>query len=204
MLAVVCVLRGGGEYRPEHVCVLYNQVKRFYGAIEIPRFVALTDQPINYPGIEERPLTSNWPGWWSKMELFTAAHDDLGDILYVDLDTMVFGSIDTLLGVGKLTMLADFYKPQRLNSGVMFLPKIDRPEVQAAWLEDPKGIRERFKGDGDFLNALWLGKAATWQDELPGQVCSYKVHVRKQKKVPAHAKLVCFHGKPRPWESPLW
>jgi hypothetical protein len=49
-------------------------------------------------------------------------------------------------------------------------------------------------GDQGFLHEH-IGDAAKWQDTEP--VYSYKVHCKG--KLPADAKVVCFHGKPRPW-----
>jgi hypothetical protein len=58
---------------------------------------------------------------------------------------------------------------------------------------------------------VFAGKAARWQDVLPGQVVSYKIHVQLDPKkgkhignglVPAGTRVVCFHGQPRPWAVP--
>jgi hypothetical protein len=38
-----------------------------------------------------------------------------------------------------------------------------------------------------------------WQELVPDQVFSYKAHIR-DRAVPPSARVVCFHGKPRPWE----
>lgn len=204
--SVVCVLRGGGEYAPEHVKALHAQVQRGW-PVDVPlRFVALTDTPIGRNGVEERPLRTLWRGWWSKMELFSAAQDDLGDILYFDLDTMIVGRLDEIAAVRQLTLLTDFYRPERVQSGMMYLPAKDRPEAQAAWIEDPDTVANRWRGDGEFLDAIWRSKAARWQEVLPDRIVSYKVHVRQRKgqSIPPGARVVCFHGRPRPWATVLW
>jgi hypothetical protein len=203
---VVCVLRSGGDYGREHVRALFAGVARRWPRDLPLRFVALTDASVGSAGIEERPLRTGWPGWWSKMELFLAEHDDLGDMLYFDLDTMVVGPLDAIARVGRLTLLRDFYHRRRVQSGMMYLPAAERPYACAAWVEDPDGVVSRHRGDGQFLHELWRGKADRWQDSLPGQVVSYKVHVRQRKgpTIPAGACVVCFHGRPRPWTTPLW
>lgn len=65
-------------------------------------------------------------------------------------------------------------------------------------------------GDQNFITAL-LPEANTWQQMFPGQVVSYKKHVvKKQRKreyatgngtLPQNTGIVCFHGKPRPWDA---
>jgi hypothetical protein len=46
--------------------------------------------------------------------------------------------------------------------------------------------------------------AARWQKTFPDQVISYKVHIKTAKggdrPLPKDARIVCFHGQPRPWQ----
>lgn len=163
---------------------------------------------VDVPGVARIPLAHpEYKGWFSKIELMRPDID--GDIFYVDLDSTVRGSLADMAAVGKLTLLKDFYKLTKLQSGVMYLPEAARRE---AW-EQRHRLRE-FRGDGEFLHSLWHDKAQTWQDVLPGQVISYKCHVmhdpRKQQVhvgnglVPPNARLVCFHGQPKGWSiAPL-
>lgn len=206
---VVCVLKGGGEYLPEHVIRLYAGVRRWWPHQPL-RFVALTDQVINHPGVEERQLPEvNYRGWWAKVALFSAQQDDLGDILYFDLDTIIVGGLRTIVSAchsDHPVLLKDFYHPHCVQSGMMFLPAKARPEVYAAWLEGPGEITSRYRGDGEFLDALWRHSAYVWQGLVPEQVLSYKVDIRQRRgqTIPPHGRVVCFHGRPRPWQTPLW
>jgi hypothetical protein len=204
--SVVCVLRQGGEYVPEHVRKLHEAVKRWWPAGQSLRFVALTDTRITTKGIEERRLFHPWKGWWAKMELFDAGQDDLGDILYFDLDTMIVGDLWHVAAPKALTLLRDFYYPERVQSGMMYLPTAVRATVCAAFHDGPQALMEMNRGDGEFLDKMFRAKANRWQDILPEQVVSYKVHVRQRKgqTVPPGAHVVCFHGQPRPWATPLW
>ncbi|MCK0153862.1 hypothetical protein MWU49_09115 [Alcanivorax sp. S6407] len=185
----VCVLKSGGEFTPRHVQWLARQV---------PGLVCLSDVPV--PGVPVVPLQHGWSGWWSKMNLFSSAIP--GDLLYLDLDTVVIGDLATLEGVGETTLLDDFYKPGLLASGLMYIREEDKAQVWDAWLEDPEGhqarcqTRERW-GDQGFLQDVL--PAQTWQQALPGKVVSYKVHCQKQ--IPHGARVVCFHGNPRPWAA---
>ncbi|MBN8292820.1 hypothetical protein JI664_12670 [Rhodobacter sp. NTK016B] len=202
MPRVICVLRGGGEYGPEHVARLRDQVARFCG---LP-FVALSDEPV--PGVTVFPLVHNWPGWWAKMELFRPGL--AGGLLFFDLDTSIVGDLGDMAARRRLTIMRDVYRPAGLQSSVMFLPEADREAIWTRWMDDPERWMRTYQRGGDqaFLEdcgAVW----STWQDAIPGQVVSYKVHVRKAMRpgrefgngsVPAGARVVAFHGKPRPWE----
>lgn len=185
----VTVLRSGGEYKPEHVQRLAKQ---------IPNLVCFSDVPV--PGVRCVPLKHNWPGWWAKMELFGPGLDT--DVLHFDLDTTVVGDITPLLKVGQTTLLSDFYYPDTLASGLMYIKQSDKARVYEAFMKNPKEVMEQYTkppmiGDQGFLNSV-LNTAQTWQKVLPGKVVSYKVHCRGG--IPKGVSVVCFHGKPRPWD----
>ncbi len=197
-LTVACVLRSGGDFRPEHVDRLWDGVSENFPGHS---FFCLTDMDVC---CESVPLKYGWPGWWSKMELFRP--DLEGDFLYFDLDTIVLGDIPDFAGLTRLTVLSDFHVPDRVASGVMFIPQVDRAFVWNAWMKDATGHMRRQGGRGDqgFLQDLWGGAPERFQDRLPGQIVSYKVHVQANDKVPDDARVMCFHGRPRPWETRFW
>jgi hypothetical protein len=193
---VMCVLRSGREYGPQDVAALDHCLKRF-----LPGFTleCLSDVDVPVPRI---PLTENWPGWWSKMELFRPGI--LGDIFYLDLDTVIVRPIEHLATIGRLTMLADFYYPQQIASGLMYLPQSCRAAVWNKWIANPQGhMAENLRGgDQAFLRTIpAMRDAECWQKAFPDQVISYKVHLivkAGRKTLPESARIVCFHGKPRP------
>ncbi len=203
MLKVVCVLRSGGEYDAEYVERLRDGIARHLPLEH--RFLCLSDVPV---GVEDIPLKHDWPGWWSKLEVFRP--DIFGDILFFDLDTVITGDLSDISRVGQLTMLSDFHDLENIASGVMYLPWSEREAIWREWIADPSGhmTRNRGHGDGGFLRKFWNRRASRWQDLLPGQIVSYKAHVRKavhpiengDGSLPADARVVCFHGRPRPRE----
>lgn len=139
------------------------------------------------------------------MELFRPGF--AGDILYFDLDTIITGDLSDIASVGCFTMLSDFYHLERLASGMMYLPEGGRQQIWDEWIKNPEEVMSHHRGwgDGGFLNDLVPG-AARWQDVLPNQVVSYKAHVRPSTRssesgngeIPKDARVVCFHGQPRP------
>lgn len=197
---VALVLRSGGEYRPEHVRALVAQIERHLPGVGV---VCLSD--VDVP-CERVPLKYGWRSWWSKLELFRP--DVAGDLLYIDLDTVIVGDLSELASLGRTTLLSDFYYPERPASGLMYLAESDRAKVWAAWIADPKAAMHKCMrhGDQQFIGEV-LHDAQRFQDVLPGRVVSYKVHVAKglnkrsigDGTVPAGASVVCFHGRPRPW-----
>jgi hypothetical protein len=196
-LRLACVLKSGKDYGVKQARFLIDQLEQYAPFHDI---VCLTD--IEIPGVACLPLKFNWPSWWAKMELFRP--DIEGDLLYFDLDTIIVKDISDVLAVDKLTIARDFYRDgvrreEGLQSCLMYLPEADRADVWAAW--KPELIHHyKAQGVGDqaFLESLWMGKAQRWQDILPGQIVSYKVHCKTG--TPQDARIVCYHGKPRPWQ----
>ncbi|AJY44667.1 hypothetical protein [Martelella endophytica] len=193
MTRVVCVLRSGGEYGPEHVLRLQRQVSLFSQA----DFLCLSDCAID--GVDTLPLLFDWPGWWAKMELFRP--DIAGPLFYLDLDMAITGPLADLMAIGRLAIMRDVYRPDGLQSAAMLLPEADRRPVWNAWISDPRSAMRRFRrgGDQSFLEQLWLRRAVRLQDELPGSIVSYKADVRETGNIGV-ASIVAFHGKPRPWD----
>jgi hypothetical protein len=91
-LTVACVYRSGGRhYSTRYVDVLRNMVKR---NLTLPhRFVCLSD--VEDVPCERIPLIANWPGFYSKIELYRPGLFK-GPVLYFDLDTVIHGNIDAL------------------------------------------------------------------------------------------------------------
>lgn len=120
------------------------------------------------------------------------------DVLLIDLDTLV-RRLPALPAV--TTVLPDFYRPQLMGSGFMFLTAADRSRCWAEWINDPSAhmrrcrTRERW-GDQGFLQPL-IGGSVRWG----ANVVSWKVHCKAG--IPPGTDVVCFHGKPRPWEVGL-
>lgn len=130
------------------------------------------------------------------MELFRPGAIS-GDVLYFDLDTIIVGDLSAIAVQRRTTAISDFNRPGRFASGMMYLPENCRSAVWAEWMKDPAGHMDRCRGgDQEFLEGV-LKDVSWWQDSLPGQVVSYKVH-RVAEGIPANARVVCFHGRPRP------
>lgn len=192
-VTIACVLKSGGEYTPEHVETLRQQCARY--APDAP-FICLSDIDVD----DRIPLEYGLRGWWSKLEV--CRPEVCGDVLLMDLDTVIVGDIKDVLSVDRFTMLRDFYKPHLAQSGIMYLPADVRANIWDHFAAHRVNIMTNFRGDGEYLNTFYGAAASRWQDLLPGQIVSYKVHVR-DKQIPDDARIICFHGRPRPWTVQL-
>jgi len=191
-MRVVCVLKSGGEYDAEWVRKLRDGVAR---NTTIPyTFQCLSD--VDVP-CERIPLRHDWPGWWAKLEVFRVVD---GPTLYLDLDTVVTGSLDHFADIqSDFSMLRNFNNPQMVGSGVMWFRKPLR-KVYDRFCERPyKWIQyHEERRDGTYLGDqafIWdsLGRQI---DRLPMEtIKSYKYHCTKG--LPENTSLVCFHGLPK-------
>lgn len=200
-LKVICVLRSGGIYDATWVARLKAGVERH---LSVPHhFICFSDVPVP---CARTPLKHNWPGWWSKMEIFQID----GPALYIDLDTAVTGSLDDIAEQAEnwqFTVLRDFYREKGIGSGVMAW-NVDLRRLYDEFRADADAhiARIRTRGDQHFIEErVRAGGIARWQDVLPGQIVSYKAHVRARENIheigdgslPPDARLVCLHGQPK-------
>jgi hypothetical protein len=196
---VATVLRLGGEYGPEHVYAIRRMLNRHLPGHE---FICLSDC-VALNGTQ-RPLKHDWPGWWAKMELCRPEIE--GPLLFLDLDTVVVGDLSPLVAdTSRSIVLRDFYRGKRkrnaVQSALMLLTEEDRAAVWERWSRDPEGWMRRKRSDQDVYEAVLKDRALFWQDTHPGAVVGYKTDLaRGRKPVPEGARVVCFHGRPRPWD----
>lgn len=217
MLTVACVLRSGGRYDAEWVRKLRDGVAR---NLTLPhRFVCLSD--VDVP-CERIPLIEDWRGWWSKISLFRYGLF-VGPILYLDLDSVIVGSLDAIASYEhRFTMAHEFYRPTMLCSTAM------------AWHGDYSFIHEAFAADPARHISIYdnelprrsgrIGDQAFIEDQLKAagdpvatfrdlfgerSIASYKVH-ECQSAPPVDAAVVAFHGLPKPddiktgWVPKTW
>jgi len=195
--SISCVLKSGGDFNWDHVRRLKSQLDKHL-TLSFSLDV-LSDLMMPEDLVEQNCrlflLKHNWPGWWSKIELFHS----LFKTFYLDLDTAIVANIDHIIAYPhRFTALRGFYG-RLFGSGLM------------AWDEDCYFIYEEFIllnpqitidyykrkgwGDQEFIGER-IKDHVIFQDQFPGQIISYKLDVIK-KGLPKNAKIVCFHGKPR-------
>jgi len=202
----VCVLKTGGDYTPEYVYKLRSMIKK--NTKRKIHFRCLTDSTALKLAPEEViPLRNNWPGWWSKIELFRhGIFPDSRQVVYFDLDTVILKSIDSLFKpFSGFRMLDNFRGSTFLMSGIM------------TWDCDLSFIYEKLRnkkaprfskaggdliGDQTFIEKTY--KSATRKNPIKIQeslsVISYKRDFLMNDYKHNGAQVICFHGQPRPHE----
>lgn len=130
--------------------------------------------------------------------------DDPRRILLIDLDTIITGDLTDIASQQRFTMIGGWHgRRYPMGSGFMMLPRDDRLAIFEEFNRRPKQHIDSFRGDQDFISPR-AQHAAAWQEVCPGQVVSYKLECRAKHgdTLPLGARVVCFHGKPRPAEMP--
>lgn len=208
-MKVATVLRSGGEFTPAHVLWLKRQVHEKFG------FVCFSDVPIE--GVDVIPLEHDWPGWWAKMEIYNPVNCS-EDLLYLDLDTVITGDISDMATETDFCILSDFYHPDKIQASVVFIPHREKARIWDAFITNPEEIMRRCVvprenwGDQGFIGEM-VSVPEIWQKKYPGQIVGYKTDIASQNMpgwhsvrsrgdgtLPPDTRIVCFHGKPRPWD----
>lgn len=179
MLNVVCVNKdnylGHGE---EYVLRLKRGVERH---LKLPH---------TFHVVQDAPGT----GWWAKLSLFEPGRFK-GWCIYFDLDTLIVGSLDHFAAWrGEFAGINDFFFPELLQTGVMAWEAGTVDHIYTNW--DQAG-RPQFgpRGDAGFIASM-VPNAQRLQNLFPSQFVSFKAHCAMG--VPKGARVVCFHGLPRP------
>lgn len=195
---VFCCVKWGKKYDAVYVNVLADMVAR-NNAIPA-RFVCFTDDPTGLDsGIETRPLPFDYLiGWWQKVYLFRdGTFDPKTRIVFLDLDTVIAAPLEKLIctkGISSDWLQGGY------NSAVMVW---DQGEHREIWSKFKLDIMSILHGDQD-----WITQVSEW-DSLPADwVVSYRFHA--QDWPPVGAKIICFHGEPKPheittgWVPEMW
>lgn len=196
-----------GDWPDFYVSRLYRGVARH---LKDFRFICFTDRMhADYcEGVEKRPIN-----WWSRgvltrMRIFGPLTDEMaglsGRILVIDLDNVITGDLAGIASAkGKFIVLEDLWQPGRLGGGIY---SFEAGSLQAEMFNPlTPEIADRLKGRERFWFRERADDFATcWQHILPGQIVSYKPHGQDKRThldaVPDDARVVCFHGKPKPHE----
>jgi glycosyltransferase involved in cell wall biosynthesis len=197
----------------EYVNNLFDMAQRNLPNGSKARFFCLTDDPKGLDDyINVIPLPADLEGWYGKLYLFKdGLFHDGSRVCYLDLDTLIVGNCRALMNYsGEFATLRDFYYPQGLGPAVM-LWRVGEfsASIWREWVACGKPRNEM--GDLWWLNNLDQGRFAKRVDKLqdlyPGVFVSYKKDCNPHP--PQGARVVCFHGVPRPhdvagWVADVW
>lgn len=176
------------HYSESDVEKLYRGFKR---NLSVPfRFVCFSEKERSYSEpIEQERLSAAVPDYGSMIEPFRLNEPTI----IVGLDTIVTGNCDHLaaycIGADRIAVPRDPFYPEKLCNGVVLAPAGNG----WFWTDKPDGMN-----DMDWVRSHDL---AVIDDIFPGQVVSFKRHVRKQGLDDA-MRIVYFHGNDKPHELP--
>lgn len=220
-----CVIHGTG-YDWIYVDRLYNMLQRHLsGGI---RMHVYTEASRPVPDYMIKHELTEWPGisgprrsWWYKLQLFNPEHH-AGNLLYLDLDMVLVGSIDWIkdLNPSEFWAVRDFQYLQKshltkINSSMMWWNVPTYSHVWHKFLQGNVGqISRQYPGDQDYIaQAIDRNQQRFFHDRyfqsyrwqsLNGGFDFGKRQYRNPGvgvSVTSDTSVIVFHGRPNPHES---
>ncbi len=215
-VTVMC-MKWGPKYGAEYVNILYRMVCRH---LSLPfRFVCFTDRAEGVvPEVECFPLpeimvpVARQISPWKKVSVFKPQLEDLsGKVLFLDLDVVVTGSLDDLVGYSnKLAIPENWTQPgQGVGNSSVFTFEVGAlTYIYDRYCETVETLFDQFPnsqtfvsrtaaehGDLDFFPPEWVRSFKV--DCMPGGLMNWIATPR----LPKGARVVAFHGDPKPPEA---
>jgi hypothetical protein len=217
-ISVVC-LKYGNKYKTEYVNKLYNMVSR---NLSIPfEFVCITEKNLCNENIRTIKLDTKTgiEGWWYKPLIFNKDLDLCKTVLFLDLDLIIFNSIDKLFeyNAGKFCAIKGFSQENYggINSSCFRFERSQYFHLYDNYMNDYENIIKTYKGDQDWLADQitptywpkeWIQSFKLDMLKYPGYYIpkrnpkSSKYIVKAQPNIHKDASIAVFHGKPNPHE----
>lgn len=217
---IVLCMKWGTAFSPDYVNVLHNACRK---AMRKPfRFVCLTDDPTNLmASIETYPIPDiglqpqEWyrRGAWPKIGLFDESlHGLRGRGLFIDLDMMILRDLDaffdhdrTFVGIdaGPDWGRGGATARSELGTGIFAYDLGKYGQIPTTFRQSKDQVFNTLRNEQRFV-AGQMPQVDYWPE---GWVISFKRSLRRPLGLdlvlqpglpPADAKVIAFHGKPRP------
>ena len=214
---ILC-MKWGTLYSAEYVNVLFSACQAFMSGQF--HFVCLTDDSTGlHPDIEHYPIPDiglehahYYHGAWPKISVFNQSLYGLkGRALFIDLDSVICGSLDDMFELEGDLVAIDSQPWGRKPGG---------PRTMSSVFSFEFGSLGHLPTNLTAKRDFFVEKYSIEQDYLHGEletirywpepwIRSYKYHLRRPPVVswlmdpsppPATAKILAFHGRPRPIE----
>lgn len=203
---IVLVLKSRGDFAMRDVELISRHINGLWQSPIRPRILCLWDkasQHYDLGNFELLPLNTNFPGTWSRIQLYSPEMDQYRPFLYVDLDTAVVGSLEqifaTIADPSLFITLEDFWQRNELATGLVWFPK-ESEKVKKIW-NNFKGVAG--KRMDRYIRQV-IGHPDNYWQFLTPSIYDFKPRRNNLlQDVPAQASLICFHGKPRIFDAPI-
>lgn len=216
MKQIICI-KWGAKFGPEYVNRMYGMVAR---NITPPfRLICFTDDTTGLrPEIEPRPLPEfsyqapvNTRGKWPKSRLWGDLGDITGEVLFLDLDAIIVGSLDDFFTYGEPgdTVLARNPNTplEKLGQTSVYRMRVGSLKpLQELFRADPQGIADRYKYEQRFVTRNAPGGVKFWPKAwvahfrfhcIPAFPANYLIPPR----IPKGARIVIFPGNLNPHDA---
>lgn len=214
---ILC-MKWGTLYSAEYVNVLFSACQAYMNGQF--HFVCLTDDPSGlHPDIEHHPIPDigleyahYYHGAWPKISVFNESLYGLkGRALFIDLDSVICGSLDEMFELEGDLVAIDSQPWGRKSGGPrtgtgVFAFDIGRVYwIADRFKQDKLAVIKKYQIEQDFVHHEF-DNIQYWPTPW---IRSYKYHLRRPPVVswfldpsppPASAKILAFHGRPRPIE----
>ena len=219
-----CLIHGKG-YDWQYVEKLYNMLNRsLTGGV---RFHVYTEHDRSVPPHMNKHILDEWPieagprsSWWYKIQLFDPAKFD-GNLLYLDLDTVIARNLDWIRGLSTKYFWApkDFRRLWRnnhrgINSSVMWW---DTRRCSWIWEDflnkEMMQTTRKFYGDQEYLSSILDDKLRrylpeeriqSWRWEIKDGGMDFKRRIYLKPGqgtcLQPNTDVLIFHGRPKPHE----
>lgn len=220
-MITIALWKWGTKFTAMHVARMQSMLSRH---LSLPhRIVCLTDQPASLPaGVIAAPLPPRFPGSDQKcmrrLWIYSPKAAQLGDrLLQLDLDLVLTDSIDPIVDRHDPFVIwksdSNVVHGWGYNPSVILMTPGAQAHVWRTYLADPKGVRKRADAAGWWVKVnsdqaimsylLAERDVPTWTAE--DGIVAYRViagkHGQRGQRLPAHVRIVSFHG-PRDPSSP--
>jgi hypothetical protein len=211
---VVC-MKWGTRYGADYVNRLASMIRR--NTRRPTRIVCFTEEPSGIdPGVETHPLPPinvpervQWKGW-RKLSLWQHPLLDLeGDVLFLDLDVVITGSLDDFFDFepGHYCVAKNWSEPELRvgNTSVYRFPIGRMSYIFDDFNRDPERFLARYRNSQKYIS----GEAKDMVFWPPEWCVSFKhsllprwpLNFIQPARLPPTAKVVAFTGKPDPDEA---
>lgn len=207
LVKFIVTLKSGGDFKPFDAISLCRQVKRH---LFVPHeFICMTDMEIDHPWVKSIPLKDGHPGWWSMVEMFR----NPGPAILSGLDMLVIGCLDRLAEAARTCPENVFYMTRPIQKKFQW-PGHWRSGLQVyngdwSWLYEKFDFDKATKyhrGEEDYTQANLKKRGIEIRavQDIYGNgsagMYSYKFNCRDRGIYPGDARIIFFHGRPRPCE----